>query len=250
MRQEMRAVIELHRRKYITDRQLLAADIYRRTAQPTHLPPSWHRVLRDFTVEGKLLEEVEAERGWPARSAKQVLGVLLDGLVELGPVDFGAEPANDLSIDKQVIESMRRYRLTLSEASIFKALLDAAPNGLSADRIYLASRAIRGEGVSREGIAVHLSRLRKKLLAERAPWRIACSGGVHHLCLALPSQADIAIYADHVERGLSYREVGSKHGVNPSTVLRIVRRIEEIRDSPEMDAQIQKAVDGILTSPA
>lgn len=78
----MKNVMNLIRRGFLTDRHALVAQRFAEAPQAVALAPSLWRVLYDLVVLEEELEAYEARRGWPQRSAKQVLRLLLTALQE------------------------------------------------------------------------------------------------------------------------------------------------------------------------
>lgn len=51
------------------------------------------------------------------------------------------------------------------------------------------------------------------------------------------------LYLDHARQGVSLRALARREGVHPSTMLRLVRRVEDLRDDPLVDAALRRLED-------
>ena len=65
----MKNVMRLHATKHLTEQQVLTAARFAHDPNRFKLSPTMFRVLRQIVIEERPLEELEKERGWPARSA-------------------------------------------------------------------------------------------------------------------------------------------------------------------------------------
>jgi len=178
----VQVVYALKKRGSLTDQQVLAAYKFSRRPYDFKLSPSLFRVLRELIVDEMPIEVFEKRRGWPARSAKQCLRLLLDSLIEVdgdryhsvAEVDEEADAVEKLeyvtaSDAAGLLLTMRRHGLTMIEAK-FVLALDRAPNRtLSKEGLMrrLYDDRSTDEMPATKVLDVHLSHVRPKLKGVR-----------------------------------------------------------------------------------
>ncbi len=60
------------------------------------------------------------------------------------------------------------------------------------------------------------------------------------------NNTSICEYIDHVEKGVSLREIAKRDGVHPSTVMRRIRKLEDRRDDPLLDDALTRICEQTL----
>jgi len=256
----MQTLMRLHRMGKLTDQQLIVAYKFARNPRAFSVAPSLYRVLQDLVIDDRPVAEVEAERGWPARSARAILGVVLNALVEIGGThseDEAEDPREILdyltgSDPEDLVLAKREFGLTLAEAKVFQVLKARLGRVVSRDQIIRAAYYDRDEPNPRT-LDVLICHARKKI--KGSDYEIRTEPGVG---FALVHHADptgvlerlgdaLEIYALHVELGYSLREAARMTGkAAGSTALRAVRRVEEARDDGPVDQAIDAAVAEIV----
>lgn len=254
----MKNIMTLSRRGMLTDNQVLTAHTFMRNPNSYQLAPSFYRVAYDLIVKEEPLEEYEQKRGWSARSAKVVLGLILHAMQEIGGTHV--ERSEDESTDKEKLlwltgnndaattaDLCRRYGFTGNEARLFlimhraTGVLDKQTmhNRLYADRI--------DEAPDTKIIDVIVCKIREKIKGTH--WRVETAWGVGYQLVqtevldAEELSRDLPAYALHVEAGLSYRDIATRLNLGAaSTALRMVRRVEAAcNDNEEAAKQIETA---------
>lgn len=169
-------------RDFLTDQHVLVAYRFYKRPYDFKMSPSLFRVLRELIIDETPIEVFEKRRGWPARSAKQCLRLLLDSLIECEGDSFKtvAEIDEDHDAREQLdfvtaadasslLLAMRKHGFTMMEAKVYLCL-KRAPNGaLSKEgimrRIY--SDRSTDEVPDVKIVDVHMCKVRKKLKGER-----------------------------------------------------------------------------------
>lgn len=238
----MKNILRLRARGHLTEQQLLTAAKYKRNPNRFELAPTLHRILREVIVDDRPLEQMEAARGWPARSAKIITSILLSALEETEGM-FWSVPGDGADIDPdemrdlleyltkgdagEIAEVQREMGLRPMEARVFCILLEnegeCAPFELISRRLGLEEHAN-----PRGTLSVLLHGLRRKV--EPRGYLIE---SVRERGIVLSHQAveNARTHRDRrwqamVAGGLSIREVARREGVQASTVLRRVRALD------------------------
>lgn len=106
----MKNIMQLKSRGMLTDTQVLAAHKFSRAPTAFPMAPSLYRVPHDAVIREEPLEAMENRRGWPARSAKAIVGLLLHALQEMGATHGEAAAVSELK--EQVVHLMSWPRTT------------------------------------------------------------------------------------------------------------------------------------------
>ena len=235
----MRTILRLRATGKLTEQQLLTAAKYKRNPNRFELAPTLHRILRDIIVLDKPLEAMEEARGWPARSAKIVVSILLSALEETegmfwsAPGSGGAEDRDELQDvldyltkgdDVELAAVQREMGLRPMEARVFCILLENEGACTSFERL-IRRLGLDDLGDPRAVIGTHVHHLRGKI--ERFGYRIESVRGTGvalvHEALASARKVRDERWQKMHESGLSIREVARREGVQASTVLRRLR---------------------------
>lgn len=269
----MQTVKNLHQRGFLTDQQLLVAYKFSRNPLAYSLAPSMFRVLNELVIEDRSVGDLEAERGWPARSAKAILSVLLNCLLEIGGTHLSeAEVTAQEMLDfvtgedvTDVVAAQEQFSFTKVEARLFCILKNATTSVCTTD--YIMRSLYGDDGPDSKIISVLVCRMRNKLRSRS--YNIITHRGVGFSIQELENSGDVkasnpplgrsasdvvaslspklSAYALHIEMGYSVRDAADllclKSG---STVLRAVRAVEDARDDPEVDAIIASKVNALV----
>lgn len=188
----MKNVFALHKRGYLTERQVLVASKFSQKPNDFTLAPSLYRILHDLIILDVPLEAYEQRKGWCARSAKVLLSQLLYALQEVDGVWWSSEaaeyPEDDIEHLRDVIrfltgdneqelfDLIQKYDLVPGEARIF-AVLHAQNGPLTRETIL--RRAYHGrsedEYPDHGSIDVYVCKLRPKI---RNDWVIKTVWGM------------------------------------------------------------------------
>lgn len=237
----MEPVYRLHAAGHLTDRQLATAIAYGRRPHTFKLPPVMHGILHHIVVRGRTLMDLEEDRGWSARSAKVVLRVILDALEETGG-EVVEEEDEDALKARELVDYLCgedadeagqlqvRFDLTNLEARLVMILMAGDGRVLSREQIMrrLYVHQSSGEVPDPKIVDVFVSKLRAKLDRRRAPFRIVTVWGTGYLIehSEASTEADDEVVRQQVLTGRSMRDVARERGVQPSTIMRAVRRAE------------------------
>ena len=143
----MKNIMALRSKNLLTEQQVLTAARFARNPNEFNLAPTLFRIMREVISDQRGLEEIEASRGWPARSAKAIVSILLYAMEEASGQsvsaldDFEAAVKERVkeataTIDTAILALQRKYGLTVSEAKIV-AMLSAKPGvAFTKDAIY------------------------------------------------------------------------------------------------------------------
>lgn len=254
----MRTIINMQKRGYLSEMQVMAAFRFSRAPNQFQLAPSLFRVLHDVVIAEKTLTEVETEKGWPVRSAKQIVSLLLHALVECrgDQVRGGIDSASVENMEHRIsvltgndpsgqMEVMRKFAFTAQQARIWLIIM-AAPNREITKDILIAR--LEGERhddlLTEENLKVQVCKMRAKI--QGSCWSIETVWGVGYRIVVKalndPKLVDaIDCYVAHVIGGVSMRQLARQKGVEASTVLRRIRKIEDLRDEPGFDQIIDRA---------
>lgn len=120
----MKLVLRLHAGGHLSDTQLAVAYALWRSGQPSRLPGVLNRFLLGALADDAEAQLIESRFCLPSRSAKAILGLLLDaareaGLPEppAGPIDDVADAARALTVGAAGALAAR-YRLNTNQATI------------------------------------------------------------------------------------------------------------------------------------
>lgn len=131
----MKNIHRLRARKFLTEQQMLtAARFYKNPQNFSRISPTLFRILREIIIDEVPLEVMEERRGWPARSAKCLVSVLLFALEESDGIFWSdmEDPQADVRaaleylVDgdgTEISELQHAFGLTLNEAKVFRLLL-------------------------------------------------------------------------------------------------------------------------------
>lgn len=246
-RQPLQNIVALKRRGLLTEQQVLAAHRFARNPNAFVIAPTLYRVLNDAILLDEPLEAMEKRRGWPARSAKAILGLILHALQEMGATH--AEEGPDAASDREIVDFlaaddvrdllplMERHGLTQREARLFRILQRAEGRYIGQEALLARLYADRPDDPpDRKVLGVFVSKIRGKL--EGSPWRIETEHGVGYRLVKAPPEPcdrDLAWYAQHVYQGRSYREIAAASGVHAATVMRSIHRLAEAQDPEVLD---------------
>ena len=164
----------LLRRQKLTPDQLMAAQRFRQNHNSMALPPTMRKVLHQALIEGQPVQAMERQNGWPARSAKAIVGVLLDVLAEWEDQEKSApDPDNSAAarldhltaagFDQDIARHMRLLGLNYGEARLLETLRRAPGMILSREVLHARLYAHDAFPPSLRIIDVRLSRIRQKL---------------------------------------------------------------------------------------
>lgn len=269
----MQNIMNLQRQGLLTEQQILQAHKFSANPQAYDLAPTFYRVLYDALITQEPLETMERRRGWPARSAKAILSVILYALQETG----GAIAVESSSYAKNLREELAyvkaddaldllplvsALRLTPTEAQIFLALQRSPGRQAGKEAIHNRLYSARpGEAPELKTVDVLICTLRKKL--EGTSWSIETVWGVGYKLVGtenvLPppspaevteerrekgrvekSQRNIYWYKLHVYDDKSMRAIAREHNVAPSTVMRVIHGLIGTVDDEELDSLVKQ----------
>ncbi|MBW6506175.1 MAG: helix-turn-helix domain-containing protein [Rhodobacteraceae bacterium] len=148
----MKTIMRMRGLELLTEQQVLTAHKFKLNPNRFNLAPTLFRVLRDAIILDTPLEQMERVRGWPARSAKAIISVLLFAIEETEGMFWTApgEPAVEDQVEKlaetleyvtgkdvgERAEVMHRWHLTPGQAQLFLILKRANGAVLSAETIH------------------------------------------------------------------------------------------------------------------
>lgn len=146
----MKNIMALKKRGFLTESQVLIAYKFSKNPNAYHLAPSLYRVLHDIIINEEPLEALEKRMGWPGRSAKALLRILLYSLQEIGGTHLEVDTAQALQEKLahvcgeewlKIMPLMQEFDLTPLEAQIM-LILQASPEGRASksaihNRLYL-----------------------------------------------------------------------------------------------------------------
>ena len=148
--------------------------------EPFDLPEYYHKILVSALYYGTGVTALEKNFGWPVKSAKAILHVILAGMVEgsnshgYGPRDLPEEtddcitPEEELAYYKDTInetaaKAMIDYGLTGTQSRIFAVLDNAEPRIVSKSAIICRAWGLHGDEPYDETVDQHVFHMRKKL---------------------------------------------------------------------------------------
>lgn len=158
----------------LTPDQLMAAQRFRQSHNSMALPPTMRKVLHEALIEGKSVQLMERQNGWPARSAKAIVGVLLDVLAEWEDQEkIAPEPDNSAAaqldhltaagFDQELARHMRLFGLNYGEARLLETLRRAPGMALSREVLHARLYAHDAFPPSLKIIDVRICQIRKKI---------------------------------------------------------------------------------------
>ena len=164
----------LLRHHKLTPDQLMAAQRFRQSHDRLSLPPTMRKVLHQALIEGQSVQVMEQQNGWPARSAKAIIGVLLDILAEREDqekrdTDPDASAAAQLDhltaagFDQDIARHMMQFGLNYGEARVLETLKRAPDMILSREVLHARLYAHDAFPPALSIIDVRLSKIRQKL---------------------------------------------------------------------------------------
>lgn len=262
----MQNIMNLQRRGYLTEQQLLHAYKFAKNPNSYLLAPTFYRVLHDAIVKEEPLEAMEKRRGWPARSAKAMISLILHAMQEVGgshsePVDEEEVSAKErlafVTADgtQDTAPIMQQFKFTHHEARLFLVLKRSANQTASKDAILTRLYADRiDEAPDIKIIDVFVCKMRKKLA--KTTWRINTIWGEGYQLEDTgdpnapqarevkepdpPNERDVLWYKLHVCDDVSYRQIARDTGAQPSTVLRAVTRLLNNYTDEQIDEAVKK----------
>lgn len=242
----MQNVHRLRAIRFLTEQQVVTALAFFQNPNRFRLAPTLFGVLHEIIIQDKPLEKIEEQRGWPGRSAKAILSVLLHSLEETrGAFWSDAEVDPDIEEMKATVdyltgeslidqsEVMQRFGATPREARLFLILERAKGAVVSKER--LLSRLYDAQSIDKVPdlniVDVFISKLRPKIeptgYAIRTTWGTGYS--LHHEKDTDIAKRDAYWFDLYKGRGVTMQEIARKAHVQPSTVRRAIRREEARR---------------------
>lgn len=267
----MQNIMNLKRRGYLTDQQVFHAHKFSVSPNSYNLAPTFHRVLYDVIIKEEPLEALEKRKGWPARSAKAIVGMILYAMQEVQGSHTSDEDEDEngegLPTTKEQLEYLKAdngldllpiintFGFTGREARLF-LILKRAP-GMQASKEAILNRLYADQiddAPDVKIIDVFVCKMRKKL--EGTDWRIETIWGagykLHGANLALPaptktaermvekSQRNVYWYKRHVYDEVPMRELAREGKVAPSTVMRVIHGLTDLCSDEELEALIEQ----------
>ena len=264
----MQNIMNLQRRGHLTEQQVLHAYKFSKNPNAYTLAPTFYRVLHDAIINDEPLEKMEKRRGWPARSAKALISLVLHALQEVG--GSHSEPAEDEDEDEDsgtaeerlaylkadaaqdIMPLVMEYGFSPREARLFLVLARSPGRMCGKEALFTRMYADRIDDPPDVKIVdVFICKMRKKL--ELTRWRIDTVWGEGYmLCAAdapLPSGAkaptshmhdrDVFWYKLHVYDDAAYQQIARDNEVQPSTVHRAVTRLIEKYSDEQIDEAVK-----------
>lgn len=161
-------------RRLLVENRLEAAERFRLERARLDLTPTMRAILEDALIRAMPVTEMERKYRWPARSAKAIVGVLLDILGESATPEVGLQgtraPAQQMlehitamGFDRALAGHMARWGLNLGEARVLE-IMRRAPD-MTMTREALIARLCPHDDDPPDGkiVDVRISRLRKKI---------------------------------------------------------------------------------------
>lgn len=269
----MQNVLNLQRRGFLTEQQVLQAHRFSLNPRAYTLAPTFYRVLHEIIIKEEPLEALEKRRGWPARSAKAILSLILFSMEEVGGShEERDESEDDVSLREQIeylkadnvkdlMPVVKAFGLTVREARLF-LILQRAP-GMQVGKEALLTRLYADQIDDAPDIKIveaFVSKIRKKL--EGTGWRIETIWGVGYKLIGDPdivgnpkgppqvrkandnkvekSRRNLYWYKCHVYEGQPMCEIARKYDVAPSTVMRVIHNLMDQYGDEELDRLVQE----------
>lgn len=187
----MQVIHDMHRRGTLSAGQVDAAKRWREDPYKVMLAPILFRIMHDVCIKELWLETIEEKHGWPARSAKAIIGLILTAISECDGFLIAKPEVADAALREQVafltaadvdaiFEPMRMLGLTQVEARLFTILQRAQGTALSKDMLHRRLYADLHDADMPEikTIDVHVCKLRAKLAKAGATFCIETVWGV------------------------------------------------------------------------
>lgn len=256
----MQNVINMQRRGFLTEGQLLAAAKFKRNPNAFVIAPTFYRVLYDVIINDEPLEVMEKRRGWPARSAKALVGLCLFALQEMGATHQEEDEEQTKATeqleyvtgqdDGAVLALVEGYKLTWREARLFLILQRSAGNVVSKETIIrrLYANVSVDEVPDTKIVDVFVCKIRRKIedsgYAIRTVWgegyRLEEADAPAARTTVPPTEKEYEWYAAHVYNEESLRSIARREGCHASTVMRAVNKINDNLDDEEIDRRCKK----------
>lgn len=238
----MQNVHRLRAIRFLTEQQVVTALAFYQDPNRFRLAPTLFGVLHEIIIQNESLEKIEERRGWPARSAKAILSILLHSLEETrGAFWSDADVPESVEEMKATVEYitgdslvdqgevMQRFGATQKEAKLFLILERAKGSVVSKDQIMSRLYDARqiDEVPDLKIVDVFICKLRAKI--ENRGYKIKTLWGagysLHHETDTDISKRDAEWFDQHKGgTGMSMREIARKAHVQPSTVMRAIHR--------------------------
>ncbi len=158
-----------------TGNRLVTAERYRLGHNSLPIPPTMRAILDDALIHAKPVTQMEDDFGWPARSAKAIVGVLLDVLAEDGARIGTAPPPETHSarglldhlcatgFDHDIARHMDRWGLSIGEARVLEIMRRAPDMIISRDALMARMYPRNDDPPVPKIIDVRIASLRAKL---------------------------------------------------------------------------------------
>ncbi len=251
----MKIIMQLKARGLLTESQVLAAWKFSRAPRDFEVAPTFYRVLHDAIINEEPLEAMEKRRGWPARSAKAIIGLVLHALQEMGGTH--AEPPDREDLREQVAfltarddmpelsVLMKSHGLSLFEARLLLILRRARGREMSTEMLYSRLYSNHPDDTPEIKIVnVMVCKMRAKLRG--SPWTIETVWGIgYRLVEQTPPAPDarwLLWYGENVFEGRPLREVAGRHEVHASTVLRAIHKLIDQLDDDTLEEMARDAL--------
>jgi DNA-binding winged helix-turn-helix (wHTH) protein len=261
----MQNIFNLHQRGALTEQQVLHAHKFANNPNSYTLAPTFYRVLHDLVLQDEPLESYEKRKGFPARSAKAILGMILHAMQEMQGSHSELseeERANEVSAQEQlkyltadnfadIAPHVQKWGLTRQEARLL-LILERSKDRIASkeallNRLYVETP---NDLPDVKIIDVFICKLRKKLATSE--YRIDTVWGVGYKLIRTdfplskkekkpkPETEDaqaqrqaqaLLWYKMNVYDQVSMREIARQFDVYPSTVMRNIHWIcDEFED--------------------
>ncbi|UFK26651.1 CzcR-like response regulator [Roseobacter phage RDJL3] len=265
----MQTIMNLQRRGFLTEQQVLHAHKFSVAPNSYSLAPIFHRVLYDVIIKEEPLEALEKKRGWPARSAKAIVSMILFSMQEINGSQMISEDEDEVTLREQVeyltadntaevMPIIKAFKMTVLEARLF-LILKRSP-GMQASKDSLLNRLYAeqiDDAPEVKIIDVFVCKMRKKLKGTN--WKIETIWGVGYKLtgdgevqaqpVKVPksvndnveaTQRNVYWYKLHVYEGMPMREIARNNGVAPSTVMRIIHKLMDRFGDEELDKLVSE----------
>jgi DNA-binding winged helix-turn-helix (wHTH) protein len=216
----MKRIQTLYARGHLTSRQLLTAQRFASNPNRFCLAPTLFQVLHQVIIRDRALEELEREKGWPRRSAKILVSVLLHSLEECEGMLWADEDyaldmlRREREVDRaalEVAEISQARGVTLFQARLFRRLLNDMGRPVTREALLRAMYEDRREADWPEGrgLDVQISGLRAAL---PDGLRIVCVRSVGYQLEDTASEARLARWREEHGAGRTIQEIAEAAG--------------------------------------